>query len=47
MFALVEQTPLGDETPERRTRGTTTAEVVTDLAEAIKGGTRAVAGAHS
>jgi 3-hydroxyisobutyrate dehydrogenase-like beta-hydroxyacid dehydrogenase len=37
MFALVEQTPLGDETPEHRTRGTTTAAVVSDLAEAIKG----------
>ncbi|MFI5266394.1 MAG: DUF1932 domain-containing protein, partial [Chloroflexota bacterium] len=47
MFTLVEQTPLGNETPERRTRGTTAAEVVTDLAEAIRNGTRAMAGTHS
>jgi 3-hydroxyisobutyrate dehydrogenase-like beta-hydroxyacid dehydrogenase len=46
MFTLVEQTPLGEETPEHRGRGTTTAEVVTDLAEAIRGGTRAMSGAH-
>lgn len=43
MFALVEQTPLGDETPEHRTRGTTTAEVVSDLAAAVRGGARATA----
>lgn len=46
VFALVEQTPLGDETPEHRTRGATTAEVVTDLADAINNGTRATAGAQ-
>jgi 3-hydroxyisobutyrate dehydrogenase-like beta-hydroxyacid dehydrogenase len=47
MFALVENTPLGQETPEHRSRGTTVKEVVTDLAEAIRGGTRAPAAAHS
>jgi len=47
MFALVEQTPLSEETPEHRTRGTTTAGVVTDLAEAIRDGIRAMAAAHS
>jgi L-threonate 2-dehydrogenase len=46
IFKLVEQTPLGGETPEHRTRGTTASEVVTDLAEAIRAGTRATAQAH-
>lgn len=36
MYGLVEQTPLGKETPEHRTRGTTAAEVVSDLAEHLR-----------
>jgi L-threonate 2-dehydrogenase len=36
MYTLVGETPLGKETPERRSRGTTTAEVVTDMAEGAR-----------
>ena len=36
MYTLVGETPLRDETPEHRTRGTTAGEVVTDLAEAAR-----------
>jgi 3-hydroxyisobutyrate dehydrogenase-like beta-hydroxyacid dehydrogenase len=37
MYELVCATPLGKETPEHRTRGTTAAEVVGDLADHVKG----------
>jgi 3-hydroxyisobutyrate dehydrogenase-like beta-hydroxyacid dehydrogenase len=36
MYTLVEQTPLGKETPEHRTRGATAGEVVTDLADHLR-----------
>jgi L-threonate 2-dehydrogenase len=36
MYRFVESTPLGKETPENRTQGTTLDEVVTILAEALK-----------
>jgi 3-hydroxyisobutyrate dehydrogenase-like beta-hydroxyacid dehydrogenase len=37
MFRFVEQTPLGEETPEVRTRGTTLDDVVAVLAESLPG----------
>ncbi len=37
LYELVCATPLGKETPEHRTRGTTAAEVVADLAEHVQG----------